>query len=79
MDPDLSKSETSIPDVYVFFLRGVVNGDNGSMDGPAAAAVRGEVRLEDDGEGEDSSFWDNNRRARIKADLKCAGETEEAF
>jgi len=55
-----------------------VKGDKGSTEGPALA-VRGDVRLELDGDGDDSSAWDNKRRARRRADLKCAGETEEAF
>ena len=55
-----------------------MKGDNGSTDGPALA-VRGDVRLEPDGDGDDSSAWDNTRLARRRADLKCAGETEDAF
>jgi hypothetical protein len=55
-----------------------VKGDKGSTEGPALA-VRGDVRLELDGDGDDSSAWDSRRRARRRADLKCAGETEDAF
>ena len=41
--------------------------------------MRGDVRLELDGDGDDSSAWDSRRRARRRADLKWAGETEDAF
>ena len=70
-----------MPDVYVRFFLGVVNGDKGSTDGPAPAAVRGEVLLDLEGllEEDTSPAWESRRRARIKADLKWAGETEEAF
>ena len=73
----MSKSETSIPDVYVRFFLGVVKGDKGSTEGPALA-VRGDVLFEL-GLGDDSSAWDNKRLALRRADLKCAGETEDAF
>ena len=74
-----------MPDVYVRFFLGVVKGDKGSREGPAPApgpaAVRGEVLLELEGllEEDTSSAWESRRRARIKADLKWAGLTEEAF
>ena len=54
-----------------------MKGDKGSTEGPALA-VRGDVLFEL-GLGDDSSAWDSKRLARRRADLKCAGETEEAF
>ena len=75
-----------MPDVYVRFFLGVVKGDKGSREGPApapapAAVVRGEVLLDLEGllEEDTSPAWESRRRARIKADLKWAGLTEEAF
>jgi len=44
-EPDLSRSETSSPEEYLNFFRGVVKGDKGSIDGPAPpdVVVRGDV------------------------------------
>jgi hypothetical protein len=47
--PDLSRSETSSPEEYLNFFRGVVNGDKGSIDGPPAVfVVRGDVLFDED-------------------------------
>lgn len=49
-EPDLSRSETSSPDEYLNFFRGVVKGDKGSIDGPPSpdVVVRGDVLLDED-------------------------------
>lgn len=61
-----------------------MKGDKGSTDGPAVAVgefvARGEVLFEFEGlaTGDDSD-WESRRRALRRADLKCAGDTDDAF